>query len=90
MVVSFRVVNLIVKFIILCCFPFSNVEIKTKLTFFRNGVTTSEYAVPNTDHSAVGSYTCQVTIFRFNLTSVDSIGYTLTATGWLEEPVYIK
>ena len=61
----------------------SNFAKNIKLAFFRNGVTTTRFTVPNTDPSAAGNYTCQVTLFT--VTSSESDPYTLAAAGFLDE-----
>ena len=43
--------------------------------------TSQTYTVPNADNSAVGSYTCMVTVST--VASSESSGYSLTATGSL-------
>ena len=46
---------------------------------YRNGAAKAQYAVPATDGTATGSYTCTVTISA--ITSKESTGYLVTATG---------
>ena len=52
---------------------------------YRNGATSSQYAVPTEDDSAEGSYTCIVTVST--IASTDSTGYAVIATGLFFEMV---
>ena len=62
-------------------FPFTIKQMPQKynLNICRSGATTTNYVVPTTDNSAAGSYTCSVTVST--ITSTDSTGYAVTATG---------
>ena len=58
---------------------------KYSKNIYRNGVTSSQYAVPTEDDSAEGSYTCSVTVST--IASIDSTGYAVIATGLFFEMV---
>ena len=47
----------------------------------RSGFTSNVYALPNTDNSAAGEYTCMVAVSTVE--SAESTGYSITATGIL-------
>ena len=52
---------------------------KYNLNICRSGETSTNYIVPTTDNSAVGSYTCSITVST--IASTDSTGYAVTAIG---------
>ena len=68
-------------YVILIIFRFTIKQMPQKynLNICRSGETSTNYVVPTTDNSAAGSYTCSVTVST--ITSTDSTGYAVTATG---------
>ena len=52
---------------------------KYNLNIYRPGETSEQYIVSTVDNTGAGSYTCSVTISA--ITSPESAGYSLTATG---------